>query len=177
ARFHGPCYHHLFYDVLPATMHALSADPSPKAMARASATYNMVIEGMLAETGYHAYFTVLDEQKILPGQRKGISLLKQDEARHIAYGIFFLSRLMAEDESLWEVVEATMNELVEPALGMIYESLGSYDPIPFGLEVSHFTDYAMSQFQKRLERVQRARTMTMDEIYAVTHLAIEEDDA
>jgi ribonucleoside-diphosphate reductase beta chain len=158
-------------------MHALSADPSPKAMARASATYNMVIEGMLAETGYHAYFTVLDEQKILPGQRKGISLLKQDEARHIAYGIFFLSRLMAEDESLWEVVEATMNELVEPALGMIYESLGSYDPIPFGLEVSHFTDYAMSQFQKRLERVQRARTMTMDEIYAVTHLAIEEDDA
>jgi ribonucleoside-diphosphate reductase beta chain len=177
SRFHGPCYRRLFYETLPETMHALSTNPSPAALARASATYNMVVEGMLAETGYYAYFAVLDRLKILPGQRKGIALLKQDESRHIAYGVFLLSRLMAEDDGLWAVIEATMNELVTPALGMIHESIGSYDPVPFGLRVEDFTDYAMRQFQKRFDRIQRARAMTMDEVYRVTHAAIEEDDA
>lgn len=176
-RFHGPHYRHLFYEILPKTLGALTTDHSGTAQAKASATYNMVIEGMLAETGYHAYFSVLDEHGILPGQRHGVSLLKQDEARHIAYGIYLLSRLISDDAGLWYVVESTMTELLTPALGTISESLGCYDPIPFGLKESDFTDFAMSQFQKRLERIQRARDLTFDEIIHVTHQIIEEDDA
>lgn len=170
-------YSSIVEEALPSALNALRLDPSPAAQARASATYNMVVEGILAETGYHAYFTVLDAHGILPGTRKGVSLLKQDESRHIAYGIFLLSRLMAEDASLWEVVESTMNELLAPALSVVSDVFANYDEPPFGLDESAFSAYAMGQFSKRLERVRNARGKSLDEIYAVTQKAIEEDDA
>jgi ribonucleoside-diphosphate reductase beta chain len=44
-----------------------------------------------------------------PATRRGVQLLKQDESRHIAYGIYLISRLIAEDASLWDVAEAQMN--------------------------------------------------------------------
>ncbi len=175
--FHGPNYRHLFYDVLPATMNALTTDSSPAALAKASATYNMIIEGVLAETGYHAYFTVCDKLGILPAQRDGVRHTKQDEARHIAYGVYLLSRLMSEDPGLWDVVESTMNELLIPALGIVDETLGSYDPTPFDLKVSDFTDFALGQYQKRFDRIQRARGMSMEEIDDLTSAIIESGDA
>ena len=170
-------YGPIFEDALPSALKALKTDPSPAAQARASTVYNMVVEGMLAETGYHAYFSVLDTHGILPGTRKGISLLKQDESRHIAYGIFLLSRLMAEDESLWGVVESTMNELLAPALSLVSDVFSLYDETPFGLKESDFTDFAMGQFTKRLERVRLSRGKSLEEVYAVTQKAIEEDDS
>ncbi|HRI87055.1 MAG TPA: ribonucleotide-diphosphate reductase, partial [Candidatus Hydrogenedentes bacterium] len=177
SHFHGPNYRYLFYEVLPQTMNALTSDSSPAAVAKASATYNMIIEGVLAETGYHAYFTVCDKFGILPAQRDGVSHTKQDEARHIAYGVYLLSRLMAEDPGLWDIVEVTMNELLVPALGIVDETLAAYDPIPFGLTASDFTDFAVGQFQKRFDRIQRARGMTFDEIDRLTHAIIESGDA
>lgn len=176
-RYHNENYRHIFYDKLPEALGRLETDGSAEALARAATTYNLVIEGILAETGYQAYFTVLDRLQILPGQRKGIVLLKQDESRHIAYGIFLLSRLMAEDPSLWDVVEETMNELLAPALGVVSENFKYYNPVPFGLKESDFTDFAMLQFSKRLERVRKAREMRMDDLCAVTREIIEAEDA
>ena len=54
SRFHTPNYVTLFYQALPAAMSALVTDRSPAAQVRASVTYNMIVEGVLAETGYHA---------------------------------------------------------------------------------------------------------------------------
>ncbi|NDJ84283.1 MAG: R2-like ligand-binding oxidase, partial [Chloroflexi bacterium] len=52
-------YRQIFYHALPNALQSLKEDASPLAQARASVTYNMIVEGMLAETGYHAYFTAL----------------------------------------------------------------------------------------------------------------------
>ena len=52
ARFHGPKYQALFYDALPKALARLRHDASPQAQAEASVTYNMIVEGVLAETGY-----------------------------------------------------------------------------------------------------------------------------
>lgn len=177
SRYHTPSYRMLFYETLPNALQALIADRSPQAQARASVTYNMIVEGMLAETGYHAYFTVLEKHDIFPGARQGIALLKQDEARHIAYGVFLLSRLMVEEETVWPIIEGTMNGLVFPALGIIKDAFACYDPVPFGLQESDFTGYAMMQFQKRLERIKKARGATLEEVYRVTSAAVEADDA
>jgi ribonucleoside-diphosphate reductase beta chain len=174
---HDPNYRHIFYHVLPEALLALESDPSPHALAKASTTYNLVIEGMLAETGYHIYFNVLDGNKILPGQRKGIALLKQDESRHIAYGIFLLSRLMAEDETVWDVIESTMGDLLQPALGLISDAFAHYEIPPFGIKEEDYLNYAMRQFEKRLERIRKCRGLTMDEVYTVHRRAIEENDA
>lgn len=177
-RYHTPSYREIFYEALPASLQALRDDPSPAAQVRASVTYNMIVEGMLAETGYHAYFTVLERESLMPAQRQGIHYLKQDESRHIAYGIFLLSRLISADDSLWQVAEDTFNALVMPAISIISEGLATYDdPIPFGLSEAEFTGYAMSQFEKRIARVERARGASLSDIYRVTQETIDRNDA
>src|SRR5690348_18159439 len=80
----------LFDVELPEAMYALLEDDSPVAIARASVTYNMVIEGVLAETGYHSYHKSLAMNDLMPGLCTGLVHIKRDESRHIAYGVYLL---------------------------------------------------------------------------------------
>jgi ribonucleoside-diphosphate reductase beta chain len=155
--FHSDTYKQLFYQKLPEAMNALLTDTSPKAQVIASVTYNMVVEGVLAETGYHAYYTMLGRNNLMPGVREGIGLLKLDESRHIAYGVFLLSRLVAEDNSLWDVIEMRMGELLELSLGIIADIFTRYETMPFGLQMDDFVEYAATQFAKRSERIEREK--------------------
>ena len=175
-RYHSDNYRAIFYHALPQALGALLTDASAAAQVRAAVTYNMIVEGMLAETGYHAYFTVLERSDLMPGTRRGIALLKQDESRHIAYGIYLLSRLVAADAALWDVLEGHMNDLLPAALGVIGDVFSAYDPVPFGLVEEDFTDYALAQFQKRVARLERAREMNLDEIAVATNRVIDRDD-
>lgn len=177
SHFHTPSYRAIVYNALPTAMRRLLADPSPAAQVRASVTYNMIVEGVLAETGYHAYLTALERNGLMPGTCRGVRLLKQDESRHIAYGIYLISRLLAADERLWEIAEKTMNELLEPALGVVADIFGSYETMPFSLDESEFAQYALAQFQKRLERLEHARSASLEEIDHVTDQIIDGDSA
>lgn len=153
----GENYRKLFYEKLPTNLHALAADSSPRAQVCASATYNMVVEGMLAETGYHIFFHVMDRENILPGFREGIYNLKRDESRHIAYGVHLLSRLLAEDPSLSDVFEETMADLFPLGYGLIEEIFQAYgDAVPYGLNPGEFLAYASSQYEKRYTRIMKA---------------------
>lgn len=157
ARFHGESYRQLFEVELPQAMHALLGDTSPAAQARASVTYNLIVEGVLAETGYHSYFEGLERRGLMPGLREGLRLVKQDESRHIAYGVHLLTRLVAQDPSLWAVVEERMAALLPLALGVVDEGFSRYgDVSPFGLEKSEISAFAASQFQARLARIRPA---------------------
>jgi ribonucleoside-diphosphate reductase beta chain len=176
-RFSGGNYRLIVYQALPAALDRLRQDPSPEAQIEASVTYNMIVEGVLAETGYHAYFTILERNDWMPGMRQGMSLLKLDESRHIAYGVYLLSRLVAEHPGLWRVLEDKMNELLIPAVGVIVDIFAAYDPMPFGLVADDFVNYAMDQFSKRYARLEKARGASLDEINRVTTRAIEEEDA
>lgn len=164
-RFHGPSYRRLFYEELPESMEALVDDPSPSAQARAVVTYTMIVEGVLAETGYYSYFESLERNNLLPGLRSGVAKLKQDESRHIAYGIYLLARLLAEHD-VWATIETRMGELLPLAMGVIDESLAGYGELPFGLAPEQFVEYATSQFGKRLARLELARTQTLAEVVA-----------
>jgi ribonucleoside-diphosphate reductase beta chain len=176
SHYHSADYRSIFYEALPQTLMALLDDPSAAAQIKAAVTYNMIVEGVLAETGYHAYFTVLDQEDIMPGVRQGITLLKQDESRHIAYGIFLISRLLAEDEGLWDLVEEEMNKLLPAALNIIGEVFEFYDPMPFGLQPELFIDYALGQFQKRVERLEKARGSSLAELFRATRAIVDADD-
>jgi ribonucleoside-diphosphate reductase beta chain len=164
SRYHTASYRALIYEALPAALHRLDHDPSPLSLAEASLTYNMIVEGVLAETGYHAYFTILDSQDIMPGTREGIRLLKQDESRHIAYGVYLLSRLIATDPQVWDHIVERMNELVLHAMGVIDEIFASYDPMPFNLQIETFSTFALNQFQRRLNRLELASRQSLNEI-------------
>lgn len=161
SRYHLENYRQIFYQALPTALGHLHSDPSPAAQVRAAVTYNLIVEGILAETGYHAYLTVIQQRGILPGQQTGIIHLKQDESRHIAYGLYLICRHIAQDGSLYAVAEETLNALLVPALGVIEETFACYDPaqIPFGLTPASFTDFALAQFQSRLGRLEAVQRM------------------
>ncbi|MGJ3238885.1 MAG: R2-like ligand-binding oxidase [Anaerolineae bacterium] len=175
--YHSPSYHHIFYNALPQALDRLMHDQSPEAQVIASVTYNMIVEGVLAETGYHSYYSMFKNNNIMPGNLEGITKLKQDESRHIAYGIYLISRLVAADPTLWQIAQAKMNELLMPAIGVITEAFATYDPIPFGLQIDDFVNYAMMQFQKRMARIEQVQGATLDEINRVTQQAIDNEDA
>jgi ribonucleoside-diphosphate reductase beta chain len=176
-QYHTDNYRMIFYDALPEALLGLKNDSSPAAQIKASVTYNMVVEGVLAETGYHAFFTMLERNNLMPGLRKGITLLKQDESRHIAYGVYLLSRLAAEHPDLWGALQAQMNGLLPSAIGVIGDAFAAYEVVPFGLVEDDFIQYAMNQFTKRSERLEKAHGSTLDEINRVTKQVIDSGDA
>lgn len=155
-RFSTPSFRRIFEQELPEAMNALLADSSPAAQVRAAVTYNLIVEGVLAETGYHAYHKALARNDLLPGLRRGIGYLKRDESRHIAYGVFLLSRLLEEAPELWPLAERRMDDLLEPALGIVTETFALFEPMPFGLRLEEFTEYALLQFGKRVEHIRLA---------------------
>ncbi len=165
-RFSSPDYNALFHDALPNALQALHTDSSPTAQIRASTTYNMIVEGVLAETGYHGLFTAIDSLGVLPGLREGIYRLKQDESRHIAYGLYLLSRLIQDDPSLFAVAEEQMNKLLPLTMGVISDIFMDYPEPPFGLDMMDFTMFAMGQFEKRMGVLERAKTASLAEIQA-----------
>ncbi len=165
AGFHSPSFRAIVYEALPEAMGQLQSDSSAVAVARAAVTYNMIVEGVLAETGYQGYLSILESRGILPGICAGVRLLRQDEARHIAYGVHLLSRLVAEGgPEVWQAIEAQMERLLPPALGVVQEMFSPYDPVPFGVDPEQFLGFAMTQFQYRFARIERARSEGLVEI-------------
>jgi ribonucleoside-diphosphate reductase beta chain len=160
----------LFDVELPSAMNALLEDSSPVAIARASVTYNMVIEGVLAETGYHNYHRSLAVNGLMPGLCAGLVNIKRDESRHIAYGVYLLSRLVAEDPSVWEAIEQRMAELRPLVDAIIRSGYEAYPDgvTPFGLRGEEASEFAANQFRKRYERISKARRRTLEEIEATS---------
>ncbi len=168
SRYHGDNYKAIFEQQLPGALNRLYEDSSPQALAEASVTYNMIVEGVLAETGYYAFHHMLEQNDLMPGMREVSGLLKQDESRHLAFGVYLLSRLVAEHgEEVWQAIEARMSVLLPLALGMIEDTFARYDELPFGLDQQLFVNYAMAQFQKRFSRIQKAREQSLDEVLEI----------
>jgi ribonucleoside-diphosphate reductase beta chain len=154
----GPSYRQVFFEALPQALEALLTDHSPPALARAYLHYHIIVEGMLAETGYHAAFTACRRQGVLPGLTQGFEFIKRDESRHIAYGIYALQKLIVADPTVWEVVNSTLSDLLNLAIGVIPEALARYgEEVPFDIRLDEMTEYAMDQFGKRFAALERAK--------------------
>ena len=173
-----PSYRHLFLTELPRALGALKTDKSTEAQIRASVTYNMIIEGVLAETGYHGFRQSLEANGKLPGLLEGIRYPARDESRHIRYGVFLLNRLINASPQGWEVMNQRMNELLGPALAVVSEFWEHYDDEhgPFGQRMTTYIDYASTQFDKRMKVLERDRGKSLAEIAsaAVADLVEEE---
>jgi ribonucleoside-diphosphate reductase beta chain len=173
--FFTDAYRQLFMEQLPAAMQPLMHEPTPAQVVEAVATYQMIVEGTLAETGYAAYYQMLDAADILPGMRTFVQHVQRDEARHVGFGVHLLARLVAEHgDAAWHALQARMQALLPVVLQHITATLAPYgDDAPFGITVADFTGIGLAQFQKRLARLEKARTQTPDEV-RYGHLA---DDA
>ena len=94
----NPGYRAIFYEALPESLNALHHDPSPENQVRASVTYNHVVEGTLALTGYYAWHKICRSRNILPGMQEVVRRIGDDERRHMAWGTFTCRRHVAADE-------------------------------------------------------------------------------
>lgn len=151
--FHGPAYKALFYEELHEALERLKRDRSPESQLKASITYNMIVEGTLAETGYEAYYNMLTENDMLPGLREGIGHLKRDESRHIAFGLYFIKRLVAAHPELQDVLENEAGRLLDKAIDVVNEIFEPYPEMPFGLDKAWYIEYASNQFSKRIAKL------------------------
>ncbi|MBN6034891.1 R2-like ligand-binding oxidase [Amycolatopsis sp. 195334CR] len=161
----NPHYRKLFYEELPQSLGVLADDPSPVNQIRASVTYNHVVEGSLALTGYYAWQKVCTTRNILPGMQELVRRIGDDERRHMAWGTFTCRRHVAADDSLWEVVQQRMGELLPHALGMIQWVNEQFEePRPFDNDPQEFISYAADRAQRRLGAIESARGTPVEQI-------------
>jgi ribonucleoside-diphosphate reductase beta chain len=159
-----PAYRKVFYEELPNCLTTLTTDPSPAAQIRASVTYNHVVEGMLALTGYYAWHKICVDRGILPGMQELVRRIGDDERRHMAWGTFTCRRHIAADDANWGVFETRMNELMPLALQATEEGFALYDPMPFGMQLDEMMQYAADKGMRRFGTISSARGRPLGEI-------------
>jgi ribonucleoside-diphosphate reductase beta chain len=160
-----PAYRQIFYEELPNCLNTLTIDPSPAAQIRASVTYNHVVEGMMALTGYHSWHKICSGRNILPGMQELVQRIGDDERRHMAWGTFTCRRHVAADDANWNVFETRMNELIPLVLQTTEQGYSMYDgTIPFGLEMEESRQYASDKGMRRFGTISSARGRPLREI-------------
>ncbi len=160
-----PAYRQMFNEELPESLNALATDPSPTAQVRASVTYNHIVEGMLALTGYYAWQKICIERGILPGMQELVGRIGDDERRHMAWGTFTCRRHVAADDANWTVFENRMNELIPLALRLTEDGFTLYgDTMPFDLSVDEFLQYSTDKGMRRFGTISSARGRPIAEI-------------
>ncbi|MDA8369271.1 MAG: R2-like ligand-binding oxidase [Nocardiopsaceae bacterium] len=162
-----PGYRALFYEELPTALNALNNDPSPRNQVRASVTYNHVIEGSLALTGYYAWNHICTARGIFPGMREIIKRIGDDERRHMAWGTFTCRRHVAADDTNWQVVSDRLAELLPHVTATVQRGDQPFsDPRDqqFELPDGVLMDYASDRALRRLGAIESARGVPLARI-------------
>ena len=163
-------YQRIFYDELPKRLGALRSDHSPEAQVRASVTYNHIVEGTLALTGYFIWNKLITERGILPGMREIVRRIGDDERRHMAWGTFTCRRHVAADDRMWEVVQDQMQSMLEPALEVVKDPYVRYPEKIAATNILGDMDevvmYAFNRGTRRLGTIESARGRDLAEIDA-----------
>lgn len=164
SRFDVPTFRLLVEDELHDVMTRLFVDGSPVAQVRASVTYNIVIEGVMADAGYYLFRRILTSTAPMPGLSRAMALLHRDESRHVAFGVYLLSRLISENGDLaYKAFVNRMSELKPLVESSTEELVGS--PIGaarFGADVPELVRFSQQRFAARTRRIVRARTRAPD---------------
>ncbi|MGW5875345.1 R2-like ligand-binding oxidase [Nocardiopsis terrae] len=163
----NPAYRALFYEELPGSLEALLDDPSPRNQVRASVTYNHIIEGSLALTGYYAWNHVCTVRDIFPGMREIIRRIGDDERRHMAWGTFTCRRHVAADDGNWDVVSERLDELLPHVMETVERGdTPSGDPAlqRYELPPGELLEYASNRALRRLGAIESARGVPLARI-------------
>jgi ribonucleoside-diphosphate reductase beta chain len=151
-------YTQIFTRELPDSLYALTLDSGPANQIRASVTYNHVVEGCLALTGYYGWNKVCSSRGILPGMQQIIKHIGDDERRHMAWGTFTCRRHVAADDNNWQVVQDRMGELMGLPLATVDAGTAHFDnDPPFGIDPDDLSAYAADKLTRRLGAIESAR--------------------
>lgn len=138
-----------------AALARLLTDDTPENRARAYCHYHLVIEGILAQTGYYGLTKVwspaVEQLPNLPGLVEGISRIRQDEGRHVGFGMSRLRALVQDGRVDPALLTETVGELVELVRGTL--SPPEDQPAEPILDENELTDYAVGKHTERLRQI------------------------
>ena len=142
------------FDRTEAAMAALLTDDSPETLARAYCHYHLVVESVLAQTGYYgiqstwsptgADVPVQGEPVHLEGLIEGITRVRSDEGRHVGFGMREVQRLIAEEGVDPDVVQETLQELLPLVTGTVQNPDADVDS-------TELVSYASEKLSRRVE--------------------------
>ena len=145
----------MFSARLPRTMRALLKDDSPEALLQAVMLYHFYVEGVAAEAGYSLYYALFERSGRFPGLERGIRLIQRDEARHIAFGVHVLQRLLAGHPRLIDLFENEVAALRRLAEHDPDQVLAGFEPgnAPFGLDHAAYRQRYLDKLEEMRRRV------------------------
>lgn len=163
-------YGKLFYEELPKSLRALDGDPSPANQVRASVTYNHIVEGSLALTGYFSWNRLCTEMQIFPGMQEIVRRIGDDERRHMAWGTFTCRRHVAADDGNWQIFSDRLNELLPIVTDLVEYGNKKYPQTIWDAETDaaqnerELVDYAADRALRRIGTVESARGVPVEKI-------------
>jgi ribonucleoside-diphosphate reductase beta chain len=143
----------IFDDRLVAAHERLVADPGDVSTKVAFVTiYHLVLEATLGLTTFEFSTRFMEREGLLPGFLAGYTKIHHDEQRHIGYGIWFLRRAVAADQSVGDVVRGTLRELL-PAVAESLTVPEGADASELGASMEEIRAFALGGLTRRLEIV------------------------
>ncbi|RYJ14493.1 ribonucleoside-diphosphate reductase [Halogeometricum borinquense] len=136
-------------------MNQLLDDDTPTNRANAYCHYHLTVEGVFGQTGFHAIEATFDPETdgpSLPGLVEGISHVRQDEGRHVGYGMNQLAELLQRTAVERSFVEETVETLAEP-VDAVVERMG-WRRLP-GPDSDDLTAFAVRKRRDRLAQLSR----------------------
>jgi ribonucleoside-diphosphate reductase beta chain len=167
----------IFDDYLRPALEQLEADASPEAQVRASVTYHLVVEGALAETGYFVFRTLLGRSNCLPGMREAMTLLQRDESRHIAFGVYVVSRLIQEHGDVaFKAFVDRVNELSPLVREVMRRLAHSLENAGDAITARELAAFSQRSFVTRVRHIAKARNASRTYLHDVGTFDAEEDE-
>ncbi|MFC7157914.1 ribonucleoside-diphosphate reductase [Halomarina halobia] len=142
------------FDETADAMERLLTDDTPENRARAYCHYHLVVESVLAQTGYYgiqsswspagADLDVAGEPVHLEGLIEGVTRVRSDEGRHVGFGMHEVRRLVQEEGVDPDVVQTTLQDLMGHVAGTVQYEEGEVDSTPL-------VEYAAEKLTRRIE--------------------------
>ena len=141
------------FDRTERAMDRLLEDKSPEALAEAFCHYHLVVESVLAQTGYYGIQSTWSptgadmgpegEPVHLEGLVEGITRIRSDEGRHVGFGMQEVQRLVSEGVDP-AIIEDTLGELLPLVAGTVENPDSEIDS-------TILVEYATEKLGRRIE--------------------------
>jgi ribonucleoside-diphosphate reductase beta chain len=133
----------------------LLEDDSPEAKAYALCHYHLVGEGIGAQVAYFNAHSLYESDAVpelpnLPGYLGGLQRIRQDEGRHVGWGMSKLKEFVANDEVSPEYIQETVDDFMPFLMNFFEEE--EYPDLP-GLPEDAIADYAMEKHEQRMQQI------------------------
>jgi ribonucleoside-diphosphate reductase beta chain len=170
-RFFPDGYVELF-DRTEAAMETLLDEDTPENRVRAYCHYHLVVESVLAQTGYYGITQTMGpneddpisrdhlDSPHLPGLVKGINYIRSDEGRHVGFGMQKVQTHLAEDGVDEQVVRDTLKELMPLVAETVSVGSNVVEPMPL-------VNYARDKLTRRIEIMTDAEIPDVEDLVAL----------